>query len=118
VAEVGAEQRVSMGRSNCSKRLWSERGGIEELRQPLVTQTSIPDLVRAILASTVERGGAIVVAVLLAIALDGVIVAASGFGDRKRLAALPGCDRIYLPSGKCKLLEAREALSVLQRVVK
>src|SRR5258708_27423040 len=107
-----------MGSSNCSKRWWSESGGIEELRQALVAQPGILDLVRAILAATVERGGAIVVAVLLAIALDGVVGAASGLGDRERLAALPGCDRIHLPSGKCKLLQPSEALSVLQRIVK
>src|SRR5579863_1770114 len=92
VTELGSKQRIALSVPYGSERLRSKRSGIEELRIGLVAETGILDLVRAVLPAVVERGGAIVIAVLFAVTFDWVIRAAPGFGNRKRLAALPGHD--------------------------
>ena len=118
MAEVGSEQRVALSVSNCAEWLRGEGRRIEEVGEGLVAQPCIPELVRTILPSAVERGGTIVIAVLLAIALERVIGTAAGFGDREGLSTLPDQDRICLPSGEGKLFDAGEVLSVLKFVIK
>ena len=118
MAEVRSEKRVALGVSNRSEWLGSECRGVEELSVGLVRRSCIADLVWPILPSAVERGRTIVIAVLFAIALDRIIGAAAGFGDRERLATLSDRDRIRLPSREDCLLDTSEALSELQFVIK
>src|SRR5580700_1432995 len=98
MAEVRPEERVALGVSYRSEWLGSECCGVEELSVGLVRRPCIADLVWPILPSAVERGSPIVIAVLFAIAFDGIIGAAARFGDCEGLATLPYRDRIGLPS--------------------
>lgn len=81
MTEVGSEHRVALGVSNGSEGLRRKRRRIEELRQSLVTETRIANLIGTICSSTILWSCTVVEAVQLAIAFDGIVCASTGFYD-------------------------------------